>query len=115
LALRALIELDAATAHRSERTAMQTHPEATAAERRVPRSKKVLASLAAVLAVWLGMTAPGTSPVAPVATSQQPAPPNTNDAGNPNDIGNPNDTGNPIQDPVRQVLPDSGRPGRGRR
>jgi hypothetical protein len=63
--------------------------------RRSGRSTKALAALATVVALWLGLTAPGQSPVAPVPASQQVS---TID-----------------QDLGQQALPDDGRPGRGRR
>jgi hypothetical protein len=39
--------------------------------RRFTRSGSAIAGLATILAVWLGLSAPGISPVAPTATAEQ--------------------------------------------
>jgi hypothetical protein len=46
-------------------------PPATFDRRRFTRSGSVIAGLATIVAVWLGLAAPGISPVTPVPTAEQ--------------------------------------------
>jgi len=69
--------------------------------RRRYRSKPVIGMLATVLALWLGLTAPAVSPVAPVTPTQQASPA----------------VGAPVVDQAvdQPIVVDHGRGGRGRR